>query len=138
MTGDLDRPRVVVVDDALFMRNQLRDLFEDAGFCVVADGADGADALELYEEYRPDLLTLDLVMPRMTGVEALRELRQRHPNACVLVCSSLSDEATIFEAIRLGARDYVLKPVDGEKLVDAARKALGAAARVPADGKGQG
>jgi two-component system chemotaxis response regulator CheY len=125
MAVDLDRPRVVVVDDALFMRNQLRDLLEAAGYSVVAEGADGAEALELYDEHRPDLLTLDLVMPRMTGVEALRELRQRHPDACVLVCSSLTDEATIFEAIRLGARDYVLKPVDGEKLLEAARKALG-------------
>ena len=92
----------------------------------------GAEALELYEEHHPDLLTLDLVMPRMTGVEALGALRERHPDARVVVCSSLSDQGTIFEAIRLGARDYVLKPVSADKLLDAARKA------VSADGKGAG
>ena len=124
MTAEGARPRVVVVDDAVFMRNQLRELLETGGFEVVAEGQDGTEALELYAEHRPDLLTLDLVMPRMTGVEALAELRRRHPEAQVIVCSSLSDQQTIFEAIRLGARDYVLKPVSGEKLLDAARKAV--------------
>jgi len=125
MTAEGARRRVVVVDDAVFMRNQLRDLLEAGGFEVVAEGQDGVEALKLYAEHRPDLLTLDLVMPRMTGVEALGELRQRHPEARVIVCSSLSDQQTIFEAIRLGARDYVLKPVSAEKLLDAARKAVG-------------
>ncbi|HSH69393.1 MAG TPA: response regulator [Deferrisomatales bacterium] len=124
MAAEGDRPRVVVVDDAVFMRNRLRDLLEAGGFEVVAEGQDGAEALELYAEHRPDLLTLDLVMPRMTGVEALEELLRQHPGARVLVCSSLSDQPTIFAAIRLGARDYVLKPVDADKLLDAARKAV--------------
>ena len=124
MAAEGVRPRVVVVDDAVFMRNQLRDLLEAGGFEVVAEGQDGAEALELYAEHHPDLLTLDLVMPRMTGVETLGELRRQHPEARVIVCSSLSDQPTIFEAIRLGARDYVLKPVDADKLLDAARKAV--------------
>jgi two-component system chemotaxis response regulator CheY len=126
MATGASRPRVVVVDDALFMRHQLRDLLEAGGFEVVAEGQDGAEALDLYAEHRPDLLTLDLVMPRMSGVEALQELRRRHPTARVIVCSSLSDQPTILEAIRLGARDYVLKPVNGDKLLNAARKALAA------------
>ena len=137
MATDLERPRVVVVDDAVFMRSQLRDLLEEGGFAVVAEGEDGADALQLYAEHRPDLLTLDLVMPRMTGVEALRELRDRYPEARVIVCSSLSDQETIFEAIRLGARDYVLKPVNREKLLDAARKAV-AVPVAEAAGEGRG
>jgi two-component system chemotaxis response regulator CheY len=124
MGADLDRPRVVVVDDAVFMRTQLREILEGGGFTVVAEGEDGTEALQLYEQHQPELLTLDLVMPRMGGVEALRELRQRHPEARVIVCSSLSDQRTIFEAIGLGARDYVLKPVDREKFLDSARKAL--------------
>ena len=124
MASEGVRPRVVVVDDAVFMRHQLRDLLEAGGFEVVAEGQDGAEALELYAEHRPDLLTLDLVMPRMTGVEALGELRRKYPEARVIVCSSLSDQPTIIEAIRLGARDYVLKPVGADKLLDAARKAV--------------
>jgi two-component system chemotaxis response regulator CheY len=118
------RARIVVVDDARFMRRQLRDLLEGSGYDVVAEGEDGAEALELYEAHRPDLLTLDLVMPRMPGVEALREIRRRHPGARVIVCSSVSDQSVIFEAIGLGARDYVLKPVTPERVLAAVEKAL--------------
>lgn len=120
------RARVVVVDDTAFMRHRLRDLLEAGGFEVVAEGGDGAEALALYAEHLPDLLTLDLVMPRMTGIEALAELRSRHPNARVIVCSSLNDQPTILEAIRLGARDYLIKPLGENQLLEAARKAVAA------------
>ncbi len=115
--------RVLVVDDAAFMRQTLRDVLEGAGHEVVAEAEDGEEALALYETHRPDLVTLDLVMPRMGGIEVLRELRRRHPEARVVVCSSVSDETSILEAIRLGARDYVLKPVSAEKLREAVAKA---------------
>lgn len=113
-----------MVDDTAFMRHRLRDLLEAGGFDVVAEGGDGAEALALYAEHRPDLLTLDLVMPRMTGIEALAELRCRHPDARVIVCSSLNDQPTILEAIRLGARDYLVKPLGEDQLLEAARKAV--------------
>lgn len=124
MPEDQPRARILVVDDAVFMRRQLREILEGGGYEVVAEGGDGAEALELYDAHRPDLVTLDLVMPQMSGVEALRELRLRHPDARVVVCSSLSDQASIFEAIGLGARDYVLKPVDRERVLESVEKAL--------------
>jgi len=120
-----DRVRVLVVDDAAFMRKQLRDILEAGGHEVVAEGADGDEALRLYETHRPDVVTLDLVMPRRGGIDALKELRSRHPEARVIVCSSVSDEPTILEAIAMGARDYVLKPVSPAKVLDAVRKAAG-------------
>ncbi len=116
--------RVVVVDDALFMRRLLRDLLEDAGHRVVGEGDDGDQLVELYETHRPDLVTLDLVMPNVGGLEALEALLTAHPDATVIVCSSVSDERSILEAIGLGARDYVLKPVQPAKLLDAVAKAL--------------
>jgi len=116
--------RVVVVDDALFMRRLLRDLLEDAGHRVVGEGSDGDQLVELYETHRPDLVTLDLVMPNVGGLEALAALLAAHPSATVIVCSSVSDERSILEAIGLGARDYVLKPVQPAKLLDAVAKAL--------------
>lgn len=124
MDGRGPRARVLVVDDAPFMRRQLREILEAAGHHVVAEAEDGDQGLELYETHRPDLVTLDLVMPRRSGVETLRELRARHPGAVVIVCSSVSDEPTILEAIGLGARDYVLKPVNPGKLLEAVDKAL--------------
>lgn len=116
--------RVLIVDDAVFMRRQLRDILEGAGYEVVAEGEDGAELLELYEAHRPDLVTLDMIMPRVTGLEALRELRARHPEARVIVCSSLTHEPAVLQAIAQGARDYVMKPVVAEKLLEAAAKAL--------------
>ncbi len=115
--------RVLVVDDAPFARRRLRDLLEEAGHRVVAEAGDGEEALELYGAHRPDLVTLDLVMPRKGGLDTLRELRERDRGARVIVCSSVSDEASILEAIRLGARDYVLKPVNPARLLEAVEKA---------------
>lgn len=125
MELEAPRGRVLVVDDAPFMRRQLRDILEGAGYEVVAEGDDGRAAVELYDAHRPDVVTLDLVMPRMTGLEALGELQRREPRPRVIVCSSMSDEPTILEAIGLGARDYVLKPVDPSKLLAAVDKAVG-------------
>lgn len=116
--------RVLIVDDAVFMRRQLRDILEGKGFEVVAEGEDGSELVELFEAHRPDVVTLDMIMPRVTGLEALRELRARHPEARVIVCSSITHERAVFEAIALGARDYVLKPVVAEKLLAAVEKAL--------------
>lgn len=121
---DVPAARVLVVDDAVFMRRRLREILEGAGYAVVAEGEDGSELLGLYEAHRPDLVTLDMIMPRVTGLEALRDLKTRHPEARVVVCSSISHEGAILEAISLGARDYVLKPVTPEKLLDALEKAL--------------
>lgn len=124
MENDGGSASILIVDDASFMRRQLRDILVGAGYQIAAEGEDGVCALELYEKHRPDLVTIDLVMPRMTGMEALKELRQRDPEARVIVCSSISDEPSILQAIGLGARDYILKPIDSDKLLNAVKKAL--------------
>jgi two-component system chemotaxis response regulator CheY len=124
MPGDAPKGRVLIVDDAVFMRRQIRDILEGDGYEIVGEGEDGTELLDLYRAHEPDLVTLDVIMPRMTGLEALRELRQHCPEARVIVCSSLSFEGSILEAVRLGARDYVLKPVAPEKLLEAVAKAL--------------
>ena len=124
MSSSGTKARIVVVDDAVFMRRHLREILEAGGYEVVAEGEDGAQVLELYERHAPDLVTLDVEMPRMTGLEALRELRGCHPEARVIICSSVSHETALLEAVGAGARDYVLKPVSSEKLLDAVAKAL--------------
>ncbi len=116
--------RIVIVDDAVFMRERIREILESAGHQVVAEGQNGREAVELYENEGPDLMTLDLVMPEVGGIDALREIRIRHPDARVIVCSSLSDQDAIIQAVGLGARDYVLKPIDPERLLEAVAKAL--------------
>jgi two-component system chemotaxis response regulator CheY len=116
--------RILVVDDASFMRRYLREILEGAGHRVVAEAVDGTEVLDLYESHRPDLVTLDVVMPRKSGIEVLRELRESHREAKVIICSSIAQEPSIIEALSLGARDYVLKPVSEEKLLEAVEKAL--------------
>lgn len=118
------RARVLVVDDTPFMRHQIREILRAAGHEVVAEAEDGVQGVELFRSERPDLVTLDLVMPRQGGIETLRQIRSLDPEARVIVCSSIRDEATIVEAVGLGARDYVLKPIQAQKLLDAVEKAL--------------
>lgn len=118
------KARVVVVDDARFMRRRIREILEGEGYGVVAEGGDGQEALDLYQTHRPDLMTLDLVMPRLGGLPALKALRSQYPEARVIVCSSLADERSIFQALDAGARDYVLKPLVPGKLLEAVEKAL--------------
>lgn len=124
MTANGSKAGVLVVDDAVFMRRRLREILEGAGYAVVAEGEDGDQLLDLYQAHAPDLVTLDIEMPRVTGLEALRQLRGRHPNARVIMCSSLQSDRVLLEAVAAGARDYVLKPVSPEKLLDAVAKAL--------------
>lgn len=116
--------RIAIVDDAVFMRERIREILEPAGYRIVAEGQDGREAVELYEKEQPDLMTLDLVMPESGGLDALREIRIRHPDARIIVCSSLSDQEAILQAVGLGARDYVLKPIDPDRLLEAVAKAL--------------
>ena len=114
--------RVMIVDDALFMRTILRDIFTRAGFEVVAEADNGEDVLPLYREAAPDLVTMDIIMPRRSGLEALRELMAADPAARVLMVSALGQESLVLEAIDAGARDFIIKPFKEAKVLEAVRR----------------
>lgn len=114
--------RVMIVDDALFMRTILRDIFTRAGFEVVAEADNGEDVLPLYREAAPDLVTMDIIMPRRSGLEALRELMAADPAARVLMVSALGQESLVLEAIDAGARDFIIKPFKEAKVLEAMRR----------------
>ncbi|RMG88238.1 MAG: response regulator [Candidatus Dadabacteria bacterium] len=114
---------VLVVDDTEFMARVLADMLEAEGYRV-AVARDGPEALEIYERELPDLVTLDLVMPGMDGLEVLRRLKAMDPACRVVMVSAVGHEAKVLEAIQLGARNYVLKPVDKDKLLATVRKTL--------------
>ena len=120
--------RVLVVDDAAFMRTVVSDALTGAGHEVVGHCADGAEAVRRFEELRPDLTTLDITMPVKDGLEALREIVAIDPSAKVIMCSALGQESKVLAAVKAGARDFVVKPFQGESLVAAAAKALAAPA----------
>ncbi len=115
-------PRLLVVDDAMIMRKLIRDVARDAGWEVVAEAPNGAEAVALYERHRPDLVTMDLVMPIMGGNEALRQIRAADPEARVVVVSALDQKQTLLESIRDGAMDFVVKPFDRERILNLLNK----------------
>jgi len=112
-----DKKRLLVVDDALIMRMRIKDIAREAGWEIVGEAATGADGVARYRELRPDLVTLDIVMPELDGVEALRAIRREHPDAQVVMVSALDQKAKLSECIALGALDFIVKPFDRERLL---------------------
>jgi two-component system, chemotaxis family, chemotaxis protein CheY len=117
--------KILIVDDALFMRNMLRGIFEGAGHQVVGEAADGAEAVEQYRALQPDLVMMDIVMPNMTGIEALRQITSQDPNACVVMCSALGQDALVMEAVQAGARDFIVKPFKDVQVLETAVRVAG-------------
>jgi two-component system, chemotaxis family, chemotaxis protein CheY len=117
--------RVLVVDDAMFMRNMLRDVFSKAeDFEVVGEAANGQEAVDKFVELAPDLVTMDIVMPLKSGIEALQEIMAKEPKACVVMCSALGQEALIVEAVQSGAKDFIVKPFQEARVLDVARRVV--------------
>jgi two-component system chemotaxis response regulator CheY len=114
---------VLVVDDLAFMRDAIRDILENAGIGVVGEAADGAACIEAYAELEPDVVLLDITMPVMNGLDALRTIRSSDPEAVVVMCSALGQQEHIIRAIQLGARDFVVKPFRPERIISAVKKA---------------
>lgn len=117
--------RVLIVDDAMFMRNLLRDIFSAAGWEIVGEAADGNEALQKYQELRPDLVTMDIVMPLRSGIEALQDIIVADPAAIVIMCSALGQESMVMEAIQNGAKDFIVKPFQQEQVIEVVRRVLG-------------
>jgi two-component system chemotaxis response regulator CheY len=115
---------VLIVDDSPVMRKMLYNIFENEGFNVVAQAADGEEALSLFEAHKPDLTTLDIVMPKIRGTEVLAALMDKHPDCCVIMASSVSDARTVMHCLKMGARQYIVKPYDEAKVMTAVKKAL--------------
>lgn len=116
--------RVLVVDDAAFMRKVLTDALAAGGHEVVGEAGDGDAALTAYRDLRPDLVTLDITMPEKDGLATLRELVEIDPDARVVICSALGQQSKVLEAVKAGARDFVVKPFDQGRLLGAVTKAV--------------
>lgn len=116
--------RILIVDDALFMRNMLRNIFSESGFDVVGEAQNGNEAVEKFRELQPDLVTMDIVMPEKNGIEALKEIMSEHKQARIVICSALGQESLIMEALEAGARDFIVKPFKPPKVVEVAQKVL--------------
>lgn len=114
--------RVLVVDDAMLMRKMIRDVATEAGWEVAGEARDGAEAVALYQSLHPDLVTMDVVMPGMGGLEALRQIRAADPEAQVVMVTALDQKQTLLESIRDGAIDFIVKPFERERVVSLLNK----------------
>jgi two-component system chemotaxis response regulator CheY len=116
--------RILVADDASFMRQMIREIIESEGHEVIAEASDGVEAVEAYKQHQPDLVMMDIVMPRRSGIDAVKGLMQMDPNACVVMCSALGQESLVTEALQAGAKDFIVKPFKPELVASTIRKVL--------------
>ena len=117
--------RVLVVDDSVFMRDIIKDIFAAGGFSVVGEAGNGVEAVEKYKELKPDLVTMDLVMPYRNGIDATREILRGDSKALVVMCRALGQETMVMEAIEAGAVDFIVKPPRAEDVLAVVKKVLG-------------
>jgi len=117
--------RVLVCDDAIFMRTMISDILSGAGYEVVGEAETGVQAIERYRALRPDLVTMDIVMPDMGGIDAVREIVKEDANAKILMCSAMGQQALVVEAIQAGAKDFVVKPFQPSRVLEAVQRVLG-------------
>ena len=117
--------KVLIADDALFMRFKLKEMLTKHGYEVVGEAENGAVAVSKYRELSPDVTTMDITMPEMDGISAVKEIKKVDANAKVIMCSAMGQQAMVIEAIQSGARDFIVKPFQPDRVIEAVRKALG-------------
>ncbi|MGC4375646.1 response regulator [Fictibacillus sp. Mic-4] len=117
--------RILIVDDAAFMRMMIKDILVKNGYEVVGEAADGMQAVEKYKELSPDLVTMDITMPEMDGITALKEIKKINGDAKVIMCSAMGQQAMVIDAIQAGAKDFIVKPFQPDRVIEAIKKTMG-------------
>lgn len=117
--------RILVVDDAAFMRMMIKEILTKNGFEVIGEASDGSEAVDKYKELKPDLVTMDITMPEMDGIAALKEIKKIDPNAKIIMCSAMGQQTMVIDAIQAGAKDFIVKPFQADRVIEAITKALG-------------
>ncbi|WP_026504253.1 response regulator [Butyrivibrio sp. NC3005] len=116
---------VLICDDAAFMRMMIKDILSKNGYNVVGEAENGAKAVEKYNELKPDLVLMDITMPEMDGIQALKKIKEGDANAKVIMCSAMGQQAMVVEAIQSGAKDFIVKPFQADRVLEAVKKVIG-------------
>lgn len=117
--------KVLIVDDAAFMRMMIKDILTKNGYNIAGEAENGAKAVEKYNELKPDLVLMDITMPEMDGIEALKKIKAGDPNAMVIMCSAMGQQAMVIESIQSGAKDFIVKPFQADRVIEAVKKVIG-------------
>ena len=116
---------ILICDDAAFMRMMIKDILTKNGYNVVGEAENGAKGIEKYNELKPDLVLMDITMPEMDGIQALKKIKASDPNASVVMCSAMGQQAMVIESIQSGAKDFIVKPFQADRVLEAVRKVVG-------------
>ena len=117
--------KILIVDDAAFMRMMIKDILSKNGYEVVGEAENGARAVEKYKELIPDLVIMDITMPEVDGIQAVKEIKKVNPDSKIIMCSAMGQQAMVIESIQAGARDFIVKPFQADRVVEAVKKVLG-------------
>ncbi len=116
---------ILICDDAAFMRMMIKDILTKNGYNVAGEAENGKVAVEKYAELKPDLVMMDITMPEMDGIQALKKIREVDPSATVIMCSAMGQQAMVIESIQSGAKDFIVKPFEQDRVIEAVKKAVG-------------
>ncbi|MHC6179275.1 response regulator [Clostridium sp. JNZ X4-2] len=114
--------KILIVDDAAFMRMMIKDILEKNGFEIVGEANNGIKAVELYKKEKPDVVTMDITMPDMDGIEAVKAIKALDPAAKIIMCSAMGQQTMVMDAIKAGARDFIVKPFQPDRVLEAINK----------------
>lgn len=117
--------KVLIVDDATFMRMMVKDILEKNGYEVVGEAGNGLKAVEMYKAEKPDIVTMDITMPEMDGIEAVKAIKSFDPSAKIVMCSAMGQQSMVMDAIKAGAKDFIVKPFQADRVLEAVKKVLG-------------
>ncbi|MCR4595392.1 MAG: response regulator [Lachnospiraceae bacterium] len=116
---------ILICDDAAFMRMMIKDILTKNGYNIAGEAENGAVAVDKYNETKPDLVLMDITMPEMDGIQALKKIKENDPAASVIMCSAMGQQAMVIESIQSGARDFIVKPFQADRVLEAVQKVLG-------------
>ena len=116
--------KILVADDANFMRTMIKNIFREAGYEVIGEASNGDEAIEKYQELKPDIVTMDITMPGMDGIAATKRICNEDPDAKIIICSAMGQQALIIKALQAGARDFIVKPFEKDRVINAVKKIL--------------
>ena len=116
--------RILIVDDAKFMRITLTNILKKANHVIVGEAENGREAVKLYRELKPDLVTMDITMPEMSGLDAVKEIKKDYKDAKIIMCSAMGQQKMVVDAIEAGAKDFIVKPFDDSQVIDSVSRVL--------------
>ena len=125
LIGEFMAKNILICDDAAFMRMMIKDILTKNGYNIAGEAENGLRAIEKYAEVKPDLVLMDITMPEMDGIEALKRIKAADPNASVIMCSAMGQQAMVIESIQAGAKDFIVKPFQADRVIEAVQKVVG-------------